>query len=52
MMDATSGMSPASHSNSPAINPGTAAARNTAVVKQKQKAVVVLKLPRARSRTS
>lgn len=41
MIDATSGMSPAS--NSPDINPGMAA-RNTAVAKQTQKAVAALKL--------
>ncbi|WP_158022717.1 hypothetical protein [Hymenobacter coccineus] len=42
--DTTSGMSLASHSNSPAINPDTAAAYNTEVVKQKQKAMAALKL--------
>ena len=44
VVDATSGMSLASHSNSPAINPDTAAAYNTEVVKQKQKAMAALKL--------
>ena len=44
VVDATSGMSLASHSNSPSINPDTAAAYNTEVVKQKQKAMAALKL--------
>jgi len=44
VVDATSGMSLASHSNSPSINPDTAAAYNTEVVKQKQKAMSALKL--------
>lgn len=44
VVDVTSGMSLASHSNSPAINPDTAAAYNTEVVKQKQKAMSALKL--------
>lgn len=44
VVDITSGMSLASHSNSPAINPDTAAAYNTEVVKQKQKAMSALKL--------
>ncbi|MFD1468445.1 hypothetical protein ACFQ48_09430 [Hymenobacter caeli] len=44
IVDVTSGMSLASHSNSPAINPDTAAAYNTEVVKQKQKAMAALKL--------
>ncbi|WP_046243609.1 hypothetical protein [Hymenobacter terrenus] len=44
VVDATSGMSLASHSNTPAINPDTAAAYNTEVVKQKQKAMAALKL--------
>jgi predicted regulator of Ras-like GTPase activity (Roadblock/LC7/MglB family) len=42
VVDVNSGM--ASHSNSPAINPDTAAAYNTEVVKQKQKAMSALKL--------
>ena len=44
VVDITSGMSLASHSNSPSINPDTAAAYNTEVVKQKQKAMAALKL--------
>jgi predicted regulator of Ras-like GTPase activity (Roadblock/LC7/MglB family) len=44
VVDATSGMSMASHSNTPSINPDTAAAYNTEVVKQKQKAMIALKL--------
>jgi CRP-like cAMP-binding protein len=44
VVDINSGMSLASHSNSPAINPDTAAAYNTEVVKQKQKAMSALKL--------
>lgn len=44
VVDAGSGMSLASHSNSPSINPDTAAAYNTEVVKQKQKAMSALKL--------
>jgi hypothetical protein len=44
VVDVTSGMALASHSNSPAINPETAAAYNTEVVKQKQKAMAALKL--------
>jgi len=44
VVDTQSGMSLASHSNSPAINPDTAAAYNTEVVKQKQKAMSALKL--------
>ena len=44
VVDITSGMALASHSNSPAINPETAAAYNTEVVKQKQKAMSALKL--------
>lgn len=44
VVDTTSGMSLASHSNSPSINPDTAAAYNTEVVKQKQKAMAALKL--------
>jgi CRP-like cAMP-binding protein len=44
VVDVTSGMALASHSNSPSINPETAAAYNTEVVKQKQKAMAALKL--------
>ena len=44
VVDITSGMALASHSNSPSINPETAAAYNTEVVKQKQKAMQALKL--------
>jgi len=44
VVDAQSGMALASHSNSPSINPETAAAYNTEVVKQKQKAMAALKL--------
>ncbi|KUG08012.1 hypothetical protein [Solirubrum puertoriconensis] len=44
VVDTTSGMSLASHTNSPGINPDTAAAYNTEVVKQKQKAMSALKL--------
>lgn len=43
VVDISSGMSLASHSNS-GINPDTAAAYNTEVVKQKQKAMAALKL--------
>jgi predicted regulator of Ras-like GTPase activity (Roadblock/LC7/MglB family) len=43
VVDISSGMSLASHSNS-SINPDTAAAYNTEVVKQKQKAISALKL--------
>ena len=43
IVDISSGMSLASHSNS-GINPETAAAYNTEVVKQKQKAIQALKL--------
>ena len=43
VVDISSGMSLASHSNSN-INPDTAAAYNTEVVKQKQKAMGALKL--------
>jgi hypothetical protein len=43
IVDISSGMSLASHSNS-GINPETAAAYNTEVVKQKQKAMTALKL--------
>lgn len=44
VVDVTSGMSLASHTNVPSINPDTAAAYNTEVVKQKQKAMQALKL--------
>ncbi|OUJ75919.1 hypothetical protein [Hymenobacter crusticola] len=44
VVDTGSGMSLASHSNAPGINPDTAAAYNTEVVKQKQKAMTALKL--------
>lgn len=44
VVDVTSGMALASHTNSPSINPETAAAYNTEVVKQKQKAMSALKL--------
>jgi hypothetical protein len=44
VVDATSGMALASHSNSPTLNPETAAAYNTEVIKQKQKAMAALKL--------
>lgn len=44
VVDTNSGMSLASHSNTPSINPDTAAAYNTEVVKQKQKAMAALKL--------
>jgi predicted regulator of Ras-like GTPase activity (Roadblock/LC7/MglB family) len=44
VVDINSGMALASHSNSPNINPETAAAYNTEVVKQKQKAMSALKL--------
>ncbi|MDO7844905.1 hypothetical protein Q5H92_00940 [Hymenobacter sp. M29] len=44
VVDITSGMALASHSNSPSLNPETAAAYNTEVVKQKQKAMSALKL--------
>jgi predicted regulator of Ras-like GTPase activity (Roadblock/LC7/MglB family) len=44
VVDVASGMALASHSNSPGINPETAAAYNTEVVRQKQKAMTALKL--------
>ena len=44
VVDVTSGMALASHTNSDTINPETAAAYNTEVVKQKQKAMSALKL--------
>jgi|SRR6476661_3249609 len=44
VVEVQSGMCLASHSNSPTFNPETAAAYNTEVVKQKQKAMGALKL--------
>jgi hypothetical protein len=44
IVEVQSGMCLASHSNSPNLNPETAAAYNTEVVKQKQKAMSALKL--------
>jgi predicted regulator of Ras-like GTPase activity (Roadblock/LC7/MglB family) len=44
IVDTQSGMTLASHTNSPTLNPETAAAYNTEVVKQKQKAMSALKL--------
>jgi hypothetical protein len=44
IVEVSSGMCLASHSNSPTLNPETAAAYNTEVVKQKQKAMGALKL--------
>ena len=44
IVDTQSGMTLASHTNSPTLNPETAAAYNTEVVKQKQKAMTALKL--------
>ncbi|HEX8329121.1 MAG TPA: hypothetical protein VF629_16430 [Hymenobacter sp.] len=44
IVEVQSGMCLASHSNSPSFNPETAAAYNTEVVKQKQKAMSALKL--------
>ncbi|GAB3582252.1 hypothetical protein GCM10027345_26220 [Hymenobacter daeguensis] len=44
VVDVNSGVALASHSNSPGINPETAAAYNTEVVRQKQKAMTALKL--------
>lgn len=44
IVDVESGMALASHSNSPSINPETAAAYNTEVVRQKNKAMAALKL--------
>ena len=44
IVDINSGMALASHTNSPTLNPETAAAYNTEVVKQKQKAMSALKL--------
>jgi len=44
VVDTNSGMALASHSNLSSINPETAAAYNTEVVRQKQKAIAALKL--------
>ncbi|MCC3159601.1 hypothetical protein LJ737_20335 [Hymenobacter sp. 15J16-1T3B] len=44
VVDSQSGMTLASHTNSPTLDPETAAAYNTEVVKQKQKAMKALKL--------
>ena len=44
VVEVQSGMCLASHSNSPSLNPETAAAYNAEVVKQKQKAMAALKL--------
>jgi hypothetical protein len=44
VVDISSGMALASHSNVATLNPETAAAYNTEVVKQKQKAMTALKL--------
>lgn len=44
IVDVQSGMALASHSNSTTFNPETAAAYNTEVVRQKQKAMSALKL--------
>ncbi len=44
IVEISSGMCLASHTNSPSINPETAAAYNTEVVKQKLKAMSALKL--------
>lgn len=44
VVDVSSGMSLASHSNMPTLNPDTAAAYNSEVVKQKLKAMAALKL--------
>lgn len=44
IVDVESGMALASHSNNPSFNPDTAAAYNTEVVRQKQKAMQALKL--------
>ncbi|MBD2766922.1 hypothetical protein IC235_03330 [Hymenobacter sp. BT664] len=44
VVDTQSGMAMASHSNSPTLNPETAAAYNAEVVKQKHKAMTALKL--------
>ncbi len=44
IVDTNTGMTLASHSNSPSLNPESAAAYNAEVVKQKQKAMAALKL--------
>ncbi len=44
VVEVSSGLCLASHSNSPTLNPETAAAYNTEVVKQKLKAMTALKL--------
>lgn len=44
VVDTNTGMTLASHSNNPNINPESAAAYNAEVVKQKQKAMAALKL--------
>lgn len=44
VVDVHSGLALASHASSPAVNPEIAAAYNTEVVKQKQKALSALKL--------
>ena len=44
IVEVQSGMCLASHTTSPTLNPETAAAYNTEVVKQKQKAMAALKL--------
>ena len=44
IVDVQSGMALASHSNLATLNPETAAAYNTEVIKQKQKAIAALKL--------
>ena len=44
IVDTNTGMTLASHSNNPSINPDSAAAYNAEVVKQKQKAMGALKL--------
>ena len=44
IVDTNTGMTLASHSNNPSVNPDSAAAYNAEVVKQKQKAMAALKL--------
>jgi hypothetical protein len=44
VVDTSTGMTLASHSNNPGVNPDAAAAYNAEVVKQKQKAMSALKL--------
>lgn len=44
IVDTNTGMTLASHSNNPSLNPDSAAAYNSEVVKQKQKAMAALKL--------